>query len=467
MKNILFIIFINTALWAQGSILEKFSSQFADIAEKANPAVVTILTEKIIQGDQYHSQIPEGDDFFRFFNPRQFQRDFRTQALGSGVIVDRELGYILTNNHVVENAEEITVRLLDKREFKAEIVGRDQKSDIAVIKINNADLTEVKFGNSDDLRVGEWVMAVGSPFSANLSHTVTVGIVSAKGRGNIIGNREFYEDFIQTDAAINPGNSGGALLNIEGELIGINTAIFTGGYDRSNKGIGFAIPSNMARKVMYDLIQNGRVIRSWIGVQIQPINHKYAKALNLKSRDGALIADVVHDSPAQKAGLKTGDVIQEFDGIKINSVDHLRNSVSSSKPDINYSLKIIRNGKEKNVKVKLEELPGSEVTLTAAKISSQKTELGIKVKKSTPALLREYGLDLSDEGVIVESVIPESPADREGIQEGDLITRIGTKTISNAREFNLEIQKAKKNKVILLHLKREGAARYLTLEFME
>lgn len=467
MKIFLVLTLFTASLMAQGSILSNFSNQFADIAEKINPAVVTILTKKTISNDLYHQQNPERDDLFRFFAPRHPQREFRTNALGSGVIVDAELGYVLTNNHVIEDASEILVRLLDKREFKAEIVGQDQKSDIAVIKINSSNLTEIKFGDSDKLRVGEWVMAIGSPFSANLSHTVTAGIVSAKGRGNIIGNREFYEDFIQTDAAINPGNSGGALINVEGELIGINTAIYTGGFDRSNKGVGFAIPSNMAKKVMQDLIQHGRVIRSWIGVQIQPINDNYAKVLKLKSRKGALIADVVKDSPAEKAGLKTGDVIQTFDGIEINSVDHLRNAVSSSTPNLSYNLKIVRNGYEKKIKIKLEELPGPDILITSVKIPDQEIGLGLKVVVSTPALLRKYGLEENDEGVIVAGVAPNSPADREGIHEGDLITRVGTKTISDAREFRAEIRKAKKNKVILLHLKREGTARYLTLEFNE
>ncbi|MEE8334856.1 MAG: Do family serine endopeptidase [Candidatus Neomarinimicrobiota bacterium] len=467
MKKTLVLTLFTASLMAQGSILSNFSSQFADIAEKINPAVVTILTEKTISNDLYHQQNPEGDDLFRFFAPRHPQREFRTNALGSGVIVDAEMGYVLTNNHVVEDAREILVRLLDKREFKAEIVGQDLKSDIAVIKIKGSNLTEINFGNSDKLRVGEWVMAVGSPFSANLSHTVTAGIVSAKGRGNIIGNREFYEDFIQTDAAINPGNSGGALLNVEGELIGINTAIYSGGFDRSNKGVGFAIPSNMAKKVMNDLIQHGRVIRSWIGVQIQPINDNYAKALKLKSRKGALIADVIKDSPAEKAGLKTGDVIQIFDGIEINSVDHLRNAVSSSTPNLSYNLKIVRNGYEKKIKIKLEELPGPDISITSTKIPDQEIGLGLKVVVSTPALLRKYGLEENDEGVIVAGVTPNSPAENEGIREGYLITRVGTKTITDAREFRAEIKKAKKNKVILLHLKREGTARYLTLEFNE
>ena len=257
---------------------------------------------------------------------------------------------------------------MDKMEYNATIIGRDPKTDIAVLQINAKGLTDLDFGDSDKLRVGEWVIAVGSPFSANLSHTVTAGIVSAKGRGNIIQG-DVYEDFIQTDAAINPGNSGGALLNSSGDLIGINTAIFTNGFDRSNKGVGFAIPSNMIKRVMSDLIDHGKVLRSWIGVQIQPIDDTAARALDVKTRSGALVADVVNKGPAEKAGVETGDVIVEFNNLKINSVDHLRNTVSSSKPNRSYDLVVIRDGRKKRLKVILEEMPGDDVVVSSKLIS--------------------------------------------------------------------------------------------------
>ncbi len=279
MKKLYIILILIGGLTAQNSILKQFSDQFADIAEKANPAVVTILTEKKINLSQSQRNIPQDNDLFRFFFNQPRQREFRSNALGSGVIVDARKGYIVTNNHVVEDMDEITIRLLDKTEYDAAIIGRDPKSDLAVLQIDARGLSDLDFGDSDDLRVGEWVIAVGSPFSANLSHTVTAGIVSAKGRGNIIQG-DVYEDFIQTDAAINPGNSGGALLNSGGELIGINTAIYTNGFDRSNKGVGFAIPANMVKRVMDDLIDHGKVLRSWIGVQIQPI--EWMKVLQKK-----------------------------------------------------------------------------------------------------------------------------------------------------------------------------------------
>ena len=320
MKKLYFTILLISGLFAQNSVLKQFSDQFADIAEKANPAVVTILTEKNIDLSKTHRNIPQDDDMFRFFFNQPRQREFKSTALGSGVIVDSRKGYIITNNHVVEDVDEITIRLLDKMEYNARIVGRDPKSDIAVLQIEARGLSDMSFGDSDKLRVGEWVIAVGSPFSANLSHTVTAGIVSAKGRGNIMQG-DVYEDFIQTDAAINPGNSGGALLNSAGDLIGINTAIYTNSFDRSNKGVGFAIPANMVKRVMSDLIDHGKVLRSWIGVQIQSIDETSAQALNLKKRSGALVADVVADGPAEKAGVETGDVIIEFNDVEVNSVD--------------------------------------------------------------------------------------------------------------------------------------------------
>ena len=260
MKRLYIIFTITGLLVAQNSVVRQFSEAFADVAEKAKPAVVTIVTNKKISMNW-----PEDNDMFFFFFPDQRNsqpREFKTNALGSGVIVDADKGYILTNNHVVDDVDAIQVKLMDKREYEATIIGTDPKSDLAVLQIAAKDLADIQLGNSDQIRVGEWVMAVGSPFSENLSHTVTTGIISALGRSNIL-NSQSYEDFIQTDAAINPGNSGGALLNMNGELIGINTAIATGGYERGNRGVGFAIPSNMASRIMSDLVERGYVTRSW------------------------------------------------------------------------------------------------------------------------------------------------------------------------------------------------------------
>ena len=461
MKKLLITIVMVGNIFAQNTVLKQFSDQFADIAEKANPAVVTIFTEKNIDLSQFHRNSPQDNDLFRFFF-QQPQREFKSTALGSGVIVDSRKGYIITNNHVVEDMDEITVRLLDKTEYDASIIGRDPKSDLAVLQIDARGLTDLEFGDSDALRVGEWVIAVGSPFSANLSHTVTAGIVSAKGRGNIIQG-DIYEDFIQTDAAINPGNSGGALLNAAGDLVGINTAIYTNSFDRSNKGVGFAIPANMVKRVMSDLLDHGKVLRSWIGVSIQPIDETSARALGLKTRSGALVADVVVDGPAKKAGVETGDVIVQFEDVKVNNVDHLRNTVSASKPNQNYELVIIRDGRKKTLKVRLEEMPEDDV-LYASNRPTQTNELGLEVSALTRRLMREYDINSREEGVIVTDIAEGSIADEAGIRVGDLITRVGTKKCNSPKEFTALIKETRKRDMVMLHLKREGVARYMTLE---
>ena len=354
-KNLIIIFSIIISIgFSQKSIVQQFSKTFADVAEKVNPAVVTISTDKIIKMDRFN-QYPFNQFFGWDRNPSQ-EQEYRTRALGSGVIIDAAKGYIVTNNHVVEDMDKISVKLMDKRIFEATVVGSDPKSDLAVLQIEADNLSQVDIGDSEKLRVGEWVIAIGSPFSDNLSHTVTAGIISAMGRSDII-SRENYEDFIQIDAAINPGNSGGALVDLNGKLIGINTAIATGGYERSNRGVGFAIPVNMVNKVMNDLIDKGYVVRGWLGVAIQEIDDSYAKALGLDTRDGALISNVANSSPADNAGLITGDVILEFNDVSINNSSHLKNVVSSSEPGKRYKVDIIRDGRRKSIYVKLGELP--------------------------------------------------------------------------------------------------------------
>ena len=447
---------------SQNAVLKQFSDQFANIAEKVNPAVVTILTEKKIDISQSNRNSPQ-EDLFRFYFNQPRQREYKSSALGSGVILDAKKGYIITNNHVVEDVDEITVRLLDKSEYEATIIGKDPKSDLAVIKIKAKNLSDIALGDSDKLRVGEWVIAVGSPFSANLSHTVTAGIVSAKGRGNILQG-DMYEDFIQTDAAINPGNSGGALLNSSGDLIGINTAIYSNGYfDRGNQGVGFAIPSNMVKKVMSDLINYGKVVRSYIGVQIQPIDDTSAKALGLKSSMGALVANVISDGPADKAGIETGDVIVEFDGMSIKSVDHLRNNVSISKPDASYSLTVVRDGRKKSFKVTLEKMP-SDDQLAVENQKQSTNELGIEVSELNPSTRREYGVESQDFGIVVTKVLLDSPASEAGIQSGDLITRVGSRRCRSVKQFDSLVKNTKRRGMLMLHIKRDGNAQYVTLD---
>ena len=418
-KNLIIIFSIIISIgFSQKSIVQQFSKTFADVAEKVNPAVVTISTDKIIKMDRFN-QYPFNQFFGWDRNPSQ-EQEYRTRALGSGVIIDAAKGYIVTNNHVVEDMDKISVKLMDKRIFEATVVGSDPKSDLAVLQIEADNLSQVDIGDSEKLRVGEWVIAIGSPFSDNLSHTVTAGIISAMGRSDII-SRENYEDFIQIDAAINPGNSGGALVDLNGKLIGINTAIATGGYERSNRGVGFAIPVNMVNKVMNDLIDKGYVVRGWLGVAIQEIDDSYAKALGLDTRDGALISNVANSSPADNAGLITGDVILEFNDVSINNSSHLKNVVSSSEPGKRYKVDIIRDGRRKSIYVKLGELP-NEPQMAFMETEKSST-LGITVQDLNNSLRKHYNLSPDDDGVVVTEMDKNSEAYRSGIREGDIIIR--------------------------------------------
>ena len=452
-----FLIFIGN-LFAQNSVVQQFSKAFADVAEDAKPAVVTIITDKIMK-------VPNNDLYF-FFNPYMdpnSEREYKTNALGSGVIVDSKNGYILTNNHVVEDMDNIKVKLIDKREYNAEIMGTDPKSDLAILKIEAEDLKELKLGNSDKLRVGEWVMAVGSPFSENLSHTVTTGIVSALGRSNIIRGQS-YEDFIQTDAAINPGNSGGALLNMQGELVGINTAIATGGYERSNRGVGFAIPSNMAERIMSDLIDKGYVTRSWLGVYIQPLDADAANALEMESRDGALVTQVVEDSPAEVGGVEEGDVIINFDNRKITDPSNLRNIVSLMPPGTNSKVVVFRNGSKKILDVVLQELQDGKPI--AARTTSGSSVLGLEVKEINNALKNKYNIEDNDGSLIIVSVDPNSEAADKGLIEGDIIKRVGTQQVNSLKQFKKkEKASRKKGSLLLLIKKSNGSSLFVTLNY--
>jgi len=403
------------------------------------------------------------DDFGFFFQPNlPRQRQFKTNALGSGVIVDAKNGYILTNNHVVDEMDGIRVKLFDKREFEATIIGTDPGTDLAVLQIDAEKLDDIGLGNSDDIRVGEWVMAVGSPFSENLSHTVTTGIVSAIGRSNIL-NSGSYEDFIQTDAAINPGNSGGALLNMDGELIGINTAIATGGYEKGNRGVGFAIPSNMANRIMSDLIDKGYVTRSWLGVIIQDLDSETADALEINTRNGALIADVVKDSPAEDAGIQEGDVIIEFNGMSILNTANLKNVVSLSAPESTNRVKVIRNGAPKTVKVTLQELPDNPQQY-ATRQKNESNNFGWRLKKLTESLKQKYDIQESQDALVVTRIDRNGEAYEKGIREGDIIKRVGTEKVSSLKEFDRLVERSRnKGTVLLLVKKPGGGSRYFTL----
>jgi len=457
-KILLYIIIIIGIVNGQNSVVKQFSDSFADVAEMAKPAVVTIVTDKIISMQNF-------DEFgFFFYNPNSpKQKEFRTNALGSGVIIDSDNGYIMTNNHVVQDMDNIRVKLFDKREYDAKIVGTDPKTDLAILQIDAKDLKEVQLGNSDNIRVGEWVMAVGSPFSENLSHTVTTGIVSALGRSNIM-NSQSYEDFIQTDAAINPGNSGGALLSMEGLLIGINTAIATGGYERSNRGVGFAIPSNMAARIMDDLINKGYVTRSWLGVLIQELDNETAEALELNTRNGALITDVLNDSPAMLGGIEEGDVIIEFDGKKIENTSNLKNVVSLTAPDSKSIVKVVRNGREKNISVVLKELPENPERLAIIE-QNQSNEFGFELKKINSVLKEKYELN-DDDALVVIKIDPSGEAFQKGIREGDIIKRVGTKKVTKLSEFNKLAEKSRSKGTLLLLVKKpNGSSKFFTLNY--
>jgi len=457
-RFIVSIILLVGFLSAQNSIIKQFSSVFADVAEKANPAVVTITAEKVVKMEDQFKQF--GD--FPFFHPQLPDQEYSSKGLGSGVIIDAKNGYVLTNNHVIENAEDIQIKLIDKRIIPAKILGTDPKSDLAILQIKAKDLRQISLGNSDELRVGEWVLAVGSPFSANLSHTVTAGIVSALGRSYVMPGNDHYENFIQTDAAINPGNSGGALLNLDGELVGINTAIATGGMERSNRGVGFAIPSNMIKKVMSDLIEKGYVVRSWLGVYIQPVEDKVARALDLSNRDGALISDIVEDSPADKAGIKTGDVIIEFNGKNISDPSQLKNIVSATPPGHNSKVVIVRDGDRKIINVKLEEIEQEDQTFVTT--NDDKSSLGIEVQDITNLLAERYEIDPNSIGVLVTDVDKTSNAYEAGIRVRDIITRVGTRKITTTKDFIDLIEESKEQDSLLLLVKRGERSSYFAFE---
>ena len=456
-KYLIFLLLIGN-LFSQNSVVQQLSRAFADVAESAKPAVVTIITDRIMK-------VPNNDLYF-FFNPYMDpngEREYKTNALGSGVIVDAKNGYILTNNHVVEDMDNIKVKLFNKQEYSAKIVGTDPKSDLAILKIEADNLRQIKLGNSDKIRVGEWVMAVGSPFSENLSHTVTTGIVSALGRSNIIRGQN-YEDFIQTDAAINPGNSGGALLNMRGQLIGINTAIATGGYERGNRGVGFAIPSNMAERIMSDLIDRGYVVRSWLGVYIQPLDNDAAKALEMESRDGALVTQVVDESPAEIGGVEEGDVIVRFDDQNIADPSNLRNIVSLMPPGSKSEVVVFRNGTKKVLNVILQELKDGKTVVSKAKSGS--SILGLEVEEIDSSLEQKYNIVDTDGKLVIVSVEAGSEAADKGLKEGDIIKRVGTQQVRSIKEFKKKVKASRsRGSLLLLIKKNNGSSLFVTLNY--
>lgn len=429
---------------------------FADIAEDITPSVVNISTSHIVAPVfDLDAPSPENKLFEWFFDGTAPRAGLRRRSLGSGVIID-PAGYIITNNHVIEGADEIQVTLSDEEEFEAEIIGRDTKTDVALIKIlaDNRTFPVAKLGDSETLRVGEWVIAVGNPYG--LSHTITAGIVSAKGR--VIGGP--YDDFIQTDASINPGNSGGPLLNIKGEVIGINTAIFsTVQGNHLAQGIGFAIPATIVRQVIYDLQKYGKVQRGWLGIMIQDVTPDLAESFNLPDASGALIANVVPGGPADKAGLKRGDVVLHFDDFEIQESIDLPKITAATLPGALITLTVNRDGEELILTVELGEFPDSDSSLSQP-LSRTEVSLGLDVRDLTPELATQFAVSPYETGVLVVSIVPDSPADKAQIRPGDIIGEINRIEIRTLDDYRQAIDISQYDQMLLILIKRENELLY-------
>ncbi len=424
---------------------------FSNLAESASPAVVNIRTVKTIKGGgrvfRHFKKGPFGDDdpmkdfFDRFFDEDQ-KRDFKQRSLGSGFIIDKD-GYIVTNNHVIDNADKIVVILNDEKEFEAQIVGRDKNTDLALIKIeSNRNLPVLRFGDSDVLKVGQWVVAIGNPFG--LEQTVTAGIVSAKGR--VIGSGP-YDDFIQTDASINPGNSGGPLLNLRGEVVGINTAIVAGG-----QGIGFAIPVNLAKNIIDQIKSTGEVTRGWLGVGIQDISEEVAEYYGIKEKKGVLVTEVFPGDPADLAGIKPKDVILSVNGKGVDSARQLTGMIADTLVGDTIQIKINRTGKTRTIDVKIVKREEAKISSRSSREKEQ-TQLGIQVSEITPETARRFNLK-DTTGVIVVGVDPESKAAEAGLQIHDIIREINHKNITSVSDLNKTINEIPEGKTINLFIRR-------------
>ncbi len=432
---------------------------FAPVVKSVLPDVVNISTSKVVRAQ---AELPEGmfnDPFFRqFFGPgldnrQQNPRSHREESLGSGVIVSPE-GYILTNNHVIEGATDVRVTLSNKRQLQAKVVGADPKTDIAVLKVEGSGYPAITIGDSSKVQVGDYALAVGDPFG--VGQTVTMGIVSAMNRGNL--GIEDYEDFIQTDAPINPGNSGGALVNDRGELIGINTAILSHG-SGGNQGIGFAVPVNLARQVMDQIMDHGKVTRAYLGIVVQDVTPAIAKAMGQNELHGALVGDVKASGPAGKAGLERGDVILEVNGKPVSDSRELRMNISMMKPDADVKLKILREGKQSDVTVKLGELPGSQEQAKAEDGTSNDALEGVTFENLDAESASELGLSPSTKGVVVTDISPSSPEAESGLRRGDVIQEVNHHPVRNVSELNEAIRKAGKNPLLLVN--RQGSTLFI------
>lgn len=424
---------------------------FTELASMASPAVVNIRTVKIVRDGghvfRHFSPGPFGrenpfNDFFEKFFGGDRQREFKQQSLGSGFIIDHE-GYIVTNNHVVANADDIKVKLKDEREFEAKVIGRDPSTDLALIKIkSDKKLPVVQLGDSDTLEIGQWVVAIGSPFG--LEHTVTAGIVSAKGR--VIGSGP-YDNFIQTDASINPGNSGGPLISMQGKVVGINTAIVAGGH-----GIGFAIPINLAKGILDQLKNSGEVTRGWLGVGIQNLSRELSEYYGMEDKKGVLVTEVFPGDPASEAGIEPEDIILEVNGKKIEASRDLTRMIANIGVGETTKITVLRNGKKKKFSVEIAKRKESAAT-SGENTGKQDDELGIRVSNLTADMIRQFNIKTSD-GVIVVDIEPGSKGEQAGIRRGDIIKKINRKPVTNVREFANIIEKFKKDELIKMLVMR-------------
>lgn len=461
---LLFLPFILFQLPFQGltvdtTYLEQTSKAFTEISKKAMPAVVFIKAQYDDSQETDNTFDYFNDEFFKHFfgNPR---KGFKNQppipqvSQGSGFLISSN-GNILTNNHVIKDATKIAVIMNDGKEFEAKLIGADPRTDLAIIKIDGKNLPFLTFGNSEKLEIGEWVIAIGNPFA--LQSSLTVGVLSAKNRQNL--RITDYEDFLQTDAAINPGNSGGPLLNIKSEVIGINTAIVSqsGGY----MGIGFAIPSNIAKHIVDQIIDNGSVKRGYLGVFLQEIDKEMAEAFNLEKSEGVLVSDVIKDSPAEKSGLKQGDIIVEYNGVPIKTLCTFRNDISLLEPGATLALKVLRDGKKENIKVILGTYPDE------VQIVKQANQIGIdvsEVKDISQDILSKWGHSLNSEGLIITSVKRGSPADKVGIKPGMLLIQVNQKKVKSLKDFQEVTKSLEKKQPVLLLLRFQNMTRFVTIK---
>ncbi len=437
---------------AEKTTAKDWRKGFVEVAKKVKPSVVSIRSERTVTvGPGVGEDFFKGTPFEDFFKQHGGPPSKRKQTgEGSGVIVDAK-GYILTNYHVVAGAEKISIHLFDGRELKGIVRGTDSRTDLAVVHVEAADLPVAALGNSDKIQVGEWAIAIGSPFG--LEETVTVGVISAKGRSGLgTGN---YEDFLQTDASINPGNSGGPLVNIDGEVIGINAMIIQPG-----QGIGFAIPINLAKTIMVELIKTGKVIRPWVGIGLQDITSDLMKFFNLKEKTGALISQVYAGSPAEKAGLKAGDAVIEIDGVKVTNSQDVVREVLKKQVDQKVNFVILREGKRSDISVTTAQMP--------EKLGEQepgqpaRAWFGLRVSNVTPDIAKQLGL-AKTEGVVIVGVEPSSIAQRAGVKTGDIILEVNRQKVFNENDYRSVMEKSKPNQSVLFLIDREGSTFFVTL----